>query len=187
LKDKIFLIGYRATGKSAVGERVASLMGWSFHDLDLFIEEKTGVSIKEIVEKKGWGPFRQLEKEALEEYLRGPGKRVVACGGGAVLHREFWPEIKKVALVVWLKAKIETILARMANDSKTETQRPTLCNGMTLSQEIATVLAERTPLYEKFSHIAIDTDAYLPDLIAEQIVKEYKKRCQETASANISK
>ncbi len=46
--NKVYIIGFMGSGKSTTGMKLASLLGWSFIDLDRKIEEHTGLSIPEI-------------------------------------------------------------------------------------------------------------------------------------------
>jgi shikimate kinase len=64
--DKIVLIGFRATGKTSVGKKLAEALNWRFVDLDEEIQKKAGKSIKEIVEEGGWQAFCLQPDEAIE-------------------------------------------------------------------------------------------------------------------------
>ncbi len=172
MKKKIFLVGYRATGKTEIGRRLSERLGWEFRDLDDWIESETGLTIEEIVKKAGWPSFRDREHKALEQALALDRPVVVACGGGAVMHKDIWPEIMEKALVVWLRADIETIVQRISSDPMTASRRPSLVHGKSLKEEIEMVLGSRTPLYRKFSHIHIDTGRLTPDEITEHLVEE---------------
>jgi shikimate kinase len=172
MKKKIFLIGYRATGKTEVGRRLAERLGWGFRDLDDWIESEAGITIEEMVKKYGWPFFRHREQQALRQALAIDRPIVVACGGGAVMHEDIWPEIMEQASVIWLRAGIETIVHRISSDPMTASRRPALVRGKSLEQEIETVLNARMPLYKKFSHIHIDTDLLTPDEITSRLVQE---------------
>ncbi len=67
----IVLIGYRGTGKSAVGRLLASRLGMEYIGMDAAIVERAGMSIPEIVEKHGWPHFRDLESAEAREAVRG--------------------------------------------------------------------------------------------------------------------
>ena len=61
----IFLIGYMGCGKTTVGVELARQTGLEFIDLDDFIQQKEGMTIEEIFDKKGEKEFRKLETAAL--------------------------------------------------------------------------------------------------------------------------
>ena len=59
----IILVGYRCSGKSAVGKMLANRLDKDFIDTDALIEETEGSSIESMVEQKGWDYFRKVEKK----------------------------------------------------------------------------------------------------------------------------
>ena len=48
-KKNILMIGMPASGKSTIGVLLAKRLGYSFVDVDLVIQEKTGKLLKEII------------------------------------------------------------------------------------------------------------------------------------------
>ena len=56
----VMFIGYRGTGKSSVARLVAEQLGWKWVDVDLYVEEQTGQTIREIFEKEGESGFRAV-------------------------------------------------------------------------------------------------------------------------------
>ena len=67
---KIFLIGYRCTGKTTLGKILAHRLNFDFIDTDLLIEQSLGLTIRKIIEKQGWEKFRQIEKKNAFEYKK---------------------------------------------------------------------------------------------------------------------
>ncbi len=154
--DKIVLIGFRCTGKTTIGKRIARCLNWDFIDLDEKIQEKEAKSIKEIVKEKGWDYFRKIEKEEMKK-LGNLKNVVIALGGGSIVHQEEMENLLNKSLIVWLHSSPEVILKRIKKDKKTNSQRPPLKNT-NLKEEIENVLKERIFLYKKFSQLKIDTD-----------------------------
>ena len=165
--NRIILIGYRATGKTCVGKRLAERLGLRFLDMDQELEHRHGQSIAEMVTARGWPYFRALEKALLLELAAGSGL-VLSTGGGAILHQEIWPRVKASGLVVWLTADHETIRQRLLADGRTTSQRPAL-TASDACAEIATVLAEREPLYRAGCQLAVDTGTLTIDEIVTLI------------------
>ena len=163
----IILIGYRATGKSSVGQRLAARLGLRFIDMDRELESRLGQSIAAVVADKGWPAFRAREQQVLAELIQGQGL-VLSTGGGAILHQGLWPQVMASGLVVWLTADQETIRRRLEADALTASQRPAL-TGTDPYAEIAQVLAEREPLYRAGSHLAVDTGLLGVEEIVELI------------------
>ena len=63
----IFLIGYMGSGKSTLGKALASRCEVRFIDLDDYIEERSGKTIKKIFATEGEAAFRDLERRMLVE------------------------------------------------------------------------------------------------------------------------
>jgi len=177
---QIILIGYRATGKTTVGKRLAALLGLRFLDMDHELEKRYGQSIAELVAAQGWPYFRNLEKEMLAELI-GNSDQVISTGGGAILHQDIWPRLKASSLVVWLTADQQTICRRLMNDTQTASQRPALTKSDTYA-EIAAVLTEREPLYRAGCHFSVDTGVLGIDEIVEMIAA--RARAISTAQIN---
>jgi shikimate kinase len=126
-----------------------------------------------MVGRGGWDLFRRKEEDLLMELARGTNK-VIATGGGSVMHENAWAKLRKNGLAVWLTADVKTICQRLASDNDTEDQRPALTEMGTMD-EIAMVLNERRPLYKKSSDLTIRTDEKTPEEVAEIILAELKK------------
>ncbi len=89
----LYLIGFRASGKTTVGRALAAQRNFSFLDLDEEWERREGVSILAYVERAGIEAFRRKEFSLLrsvDEKLQTSAQEgwVVATGGGVVE----WPE-----------------------------------------------------------------------------------------------
>ena len=164
-KEKVILTGFRATGKSSVGKILAKRLGFDFVDTDKAIEMRQGKTIAEIVAQGGWELFRSEEKKMLQE-LAVASNVVIATGGGAVMHEEAWAELRKNSIAVWLTSTPETICKRLAEDSITEDQRPSLTDEGTMA-EIALVLKERQELYRQSSDLSLSTEGRTPVELAE--------------------
>lgn len=53
----IFLVGFMGCGKSYVGRNLAPLLDFNYVDIDKYIEEHEGLTVKEIFEQKGGNLF----------------------------------------------------------------------------------------------------------------------------------
>ncbi len=149
----IILIGFRGTGKTTVGELLARRCGCAFVDTDQCICQLKGASVTTIVQREGWEGFRRCEEEVLRDLVEATGS-VVATGGGAVLHRQVWPELKKNATIVWLTADMSILMQRIGRDAPDN--RPSL-SGQGVVEEMARILEEREPLYRELADFSVDT------------------------------
>jgi len=171
----IVLIGYRGTGKSVVGAVLAGRLGMRYVGMDAAIVERAGMAIPEIVEKQGWPGFRDLESAEAQE-LAGLDNLIIDTGGGIIERPENIETLQKSALIFWLKARVETIVARIQGDS----QRPALTVGKTFTEEVAEVLERRTPKYKSAARYEIDTDELTPDQIADRIIEIWWEKLPPT-------
>lgn len=170
----LFLIGYRCTGKSTVGKYLATELSRSFVDTDSLLVTQQRLSIKEIVRARGWEGFRQLEHAILKRACASGGQ-VVATGGGIVLKDDNATLMRKSGGIIWLKAKPETIKARMRQDKDTLNFRPALTLNDSIS-EIEETLDSREPLYRKAMDFCVDTDDRDIRAIAHIIIEKLKTR-----------
>jgi shikimate kinase len=77
--------------------------------------------------------------------------------------------MKDAGSVVWLRIRPETAASRMARDPNSGMLRPGL-SGNDPMIEIADLLRQRTPLYQKASDLTIDCDDSRPEQIADIIL-----------------
>ncbi len=165
----IYLIGYRCTGKTTTGKRLAELRALCFLDTDEVFVERWGFSVAEFVAMNGWNSFRRLESEILTEAAQ-KSRLVVATGGGAVLLPENVTRMKESGRVFWLQASWEVIYRRLNDDPASSQLRPGLTD-MSPADEIRETLAEREPYYREAMDAAVDTDALSVEEVCEKIMK----------------
>jgi len=151
----LVLIGYRATGKTSVGTRLAEMLDRPFVDLDQVLVREAGRPIAEIVAQGGWPEFRRLEKELVARYREARGL-VLATGGGVVLDPDNVAALRQNGIIIWLTADPAGIQARLAQDQPRDANRPSLTGGDTI-REVEAVAEERAPLYQAAAQISIDT------------------------------
>lgn len=169
--NSIWLVGYRGTGKTTVAQVLATRLGWSWIDMDSEIERRAGKSIASMFADEGERYFRDRERETLAELIL-RDRVVVATGGGVVTGVENRRLLARVEMVVWLRAKPETILARITTDKTSGSRRPNLTPRGGI-EEIQTLLGERAGWYAETARIAIDTDGITPDDIARTILSHW--------------
>ncbi len=164
----IVLVGLMATGKSTVGRDLAATLDRPLVDSDDQVEAMSGRSVREIWRTDGEEAFRRLETAALTTALADTTPSVIAAAGGVVLA----PENRHLLaaehlLVVWLRARPETLAARVA--SAGDEHRPLLDDdpvGMLVRME-----ADRRALYESVADRVVDVDGRSPTDIAEVIAR----------------
>lgn len=167
----IVLIGYRGSGKSTIGKKLADRLWQPFVDTDELIVRRAGMSIREIFETKGEPYFRDLETEIVKEALL-LEDHVVALGGGAILREENRQAIKASnQRVIYLKCDPAVLAERIAADPSTAASRPPLTPGRSSADEVAQVLTEREPLYRQIMHAELDVTRLSPEDAVVYIVR----------------
>lgn len=166
----IYLIGYRAVGKSAVGRMLAAVLTRTFIDTDCEISEKAGMTISQYVRKMGWTAFRELERSILQSICK-QDTQVVATGGGVVLDPQNIESMRATGTLVWLKASPQTIGERLLKDQRSEQTRPALSSKGSIL-EIEEILTQRLPYYEQAMDLSIETDAMTITQICTDLVSQ---------------
>lgn len=169
---KILLIGFRGTGKTTLGKGLALKLHLPFLDADEEIQKKEGLTIKEIVENRGWSYFRKLEREFLRGLL-GKENLVCALGGGAILHEEEMANLKRESLILWIDANLREIKKRLEKDKKSASQRPALTN-LSWEEEIEKIYKERLPLYQKWADFRVDTTSKSSEVLIKEVLNYLK-------------
>lgn len=166
---KIVLLGYMASGKSAVGKILAKQNNLQFIDLDTFIEEREELTISEIFEHKGEIYFRKKEADYLSELLSLEQDLIISLGGGTPCYGNNMQEIIKKGISFYLKASINTIFERLQGETS---QRPLVATigQENLKEYIAKHLFERSAFYDKASHTIV-VDAKSLNEISGEIEK----------------
>lgn len=107
-KDIILLIGMPGCGKSTIGKLLSKRLNYDFCDMDKYIEEREGKTIKEIF-LLGEDTFRDIESKACKE-LNNRKKTVIASGGGVVKRKENIDAFKENSTIIYIDRPIENIL-----------------------------------------------------------------------------
>ena len=150
----IYLIGYRATGKSTVSNLLAEKLNKKVVHMDDELIKRIG-RIDIFVRNNGWNAFRDEETKLLKEISEQKGL-IVDCGGGIIIREENVQIIKSTGKCILLKADIATITTRLNKDKGKKEQRPSL-TGKSITKEIKNVLDERKHLYDKAADLIIET------------------------------
>lgn len=164
----LFLIGYRATGKTTLAPLLAERLEWSWVDADEEIARRAGKSIAQIFADDGEPAFRDLETEVVLDLASRDGY-VVALGGGAVMREENRRALQGRGKTVWLRSSVASIQRRLLADPKTAANRPGL-TSRGLADEVEHVLAQRSPVYAACADCTVDVDDKTPAEIAEEIL-----------------
>ncbi|MEN8885236.1 MAG: shikimate kinase [Winogradskyella sp.] len=168
---KVFLIGYMGSGKSTIGKELATVLGFSFLDLDDYIISKERISITELFKTKGEIYFRKIETAYLKEVLNFNKDYVIALGGGTPCYSGNIDLIAKSTDTVsfYLKLALPALVKRLLPEKDSRPLISHLKTEEDLLEFIGKHLFERVHYYTK-AKFTILTDNKSKQEIVEQIV-----------------
>jgi shikimate kinase len=164
--ERVFLIGYRGSGKTTVARLLAERLGWAWADADERLEERHGRTIRAIFAEEGEAGFRAKEADLLGELCR-LERHIIATGGGVVLREENRRRLREAGPVVWLTADPASLWRRLRADSSTAERRPDLTVGGLA--EVEALLHQREEWYKACADWAVDTAGRSAEEVARLI------------------
>ncbi len=164
----VVLIGYRGSGKSTVGRLLAERLGFAFVDTDGLIEQRTGLTIREIFADQAEEGFRNLETQVILE-VAGQDRQVISTGGGAVLRDENIQALRQSGKLVYLTASPDVLWARIFADLHRHATRLRMDPDTGL-QQVRTALLLRDPIYARVADATVDTTGRSPASIVDRII-----------------
>jgi shikimate kinase len=114
---RYFVIGFKNSGKTTFGRKLAKMLDLGFTDLDEYIEEKEGKTIPDIYTRLGDDAFRRLEWKALKTLVK-TDNIVVSTGGGAPCHCNNMSLMEEYGDVIYLEVTNETLVNRLKKSAK---------------------------------------------------------------------
>lgn len=173
-------MGLRASGKTTLGQMLATRLGRSFVDLDDVTAARLGcVDVPEAWSRHGPEAFRHAEADALKDvlahapsHLRSSMGQIIALGGGtptapgaeAILRNAI---ASRTIRCIYLRATPATLRGRL---ERTDTSsRPSL-TGDGVIDEVQRVFDARDPLYQSLATHTINVDGLREREVVEKIV-----------------
>ncbi len=182
MERKLILTGFMATGKSAIGAKVARRLGWPLKDSDHEIERRAGKAIVTIFAEDGEPRFRALEREVIADLAADPRPAVIATGGGALVDDQNYAALSRTGVIICLAARPEVIAARVSRSAE---PRPKLLESdQPLESRIKELLAARAAAYARAA-ATIDTSDLTQSQVAERVLAAFAQhgghRCGASA------
>ena len=164
----IALLGLRGAGKSSVGKALAERLERPFVELDVLIEEQSGMRLAELFELHGQAYYRRLERQSLKTVLERDEPVVLSTGGGLVTESRTYALLQEHAATVWLRATPEDHWERVVAQGDT---RPMQGNDEAFVH-LCAILEERERLYEQ-AQLTIDTSTTSFDDVCSQLATRF--------------
>ncbi len=166
-KTKIIaIIGLMGVGKTTLGLKLASKLGYYFIDSDQEIEDREKKSISDIFKNYGEKYFREVEKNVIKEIIMRDEKIILSLGGGAFINEEIRRILKEKSTIVWLYTSIDNILHRISHKNN----RP-LLNNVNKRKVLEDLAIKRYPIYRE-ADFSFDTGDDSQENLVNKIVKK---------------
>lgn len=167
---KIILLGYMGSGKSTIANLLSEKTQISAYDLDKIIEERVGMSVKNIFDQKGEIYFRKLEHQIFKELISSDEQMILSLGGGTPCYANNHEMLNGSNIVsFYLKASIETLYSRLLS---IKDNRPLIAKQEKeeMKEYIAKHLFDRSYYYNQATHVVV-VDNQSPEEVVSAISK----------------
>ena len=159
--DKVYLVGFMASGKTTIARALARRVGWRAEDIDELIERRERMTVAEIFARFGEPYFRAAEREMLR-LLQPMRHIVVATGGGTFADSENRAAINLDGTSVWIDLPLAEIVPRIPLDGR----RPLAANRADLER----LYVARLEAY-RLAHVHIAASRASTTAVVDQIVQ----------------
>ena len=153
--NRILLIGMMGAGKTTIGRELGARLGWPFFDNDRLVRGLTGREPAEIDATDGEAALHEAEIAALHAAVKEPGPAVIAVAGAIVDAAAERDRLRDAGLVVWLRARPETLRARIGSGAGRRDDATDLA-------WLARRASEREPAYAAVADVTVDVDSTSP-------------------------
>jgi shikimate kinase len=158
------------SGKTTVGQRLASDLSFTFKDTDQMIESQSGRLISDIFIEDGEDEFRALEKIILRTGLL-EDETVLSLGGGACISIDAQSALRASgAFIVYLKISLSQVSSRVGFNQG----RPLLMGNPRAQWQA--LMNERAPIYEGIASYICDVDGKSVDELVSEIAIAFELR-----------
>jgi shikimate kinase len=117
IADKVYMVGFMASGKTTVARALARHLDWQAIDIDELIEQREHDTVAGLFARRGESYFRSVERGVLLDQI---GRRfsVVATGGGTFVDPQNRALIKGDGVSIFLDVPLERLIVRVPADGR---------------------------------------------------------------------
>ncbi|WP_088316997.1 shikimate kinase [Kineosporia sp. R_H_3] len=152
----VVVTGLMGAGKTTVATALARRWGRALRDSDVDLQAATGRTAAELVAERGADGLHALEAQHVLDAVAAEPAAVVACAAFVVEVPECREALAGRAVVVWLDARPEELVARQHLGG----HRPQY--GPDLLEMLRGMDARRRPLFEQVADVAVRLDPVDP-------------------------
>lgn len=167
---KIYLLGFKNSGKTTTGKKLAKKLNLNFLDLDELIERNDGRTVPEIYSEDGEAAFRDKEKRALEQTAN-MDNQIISTGGGVPRFFDNMDFMLKNGTTIYLKLDEDTLVGRLRIAAKS---RPILKgkNDEEIRQYVQDLLLNHEHFYLRAKFV-VDAKNLAPDELVARVIANY--------------
>lgn len=136
--------------------------GCTYLDTDILIQKILGISLEEIIKRRGIASFLDLESQVCTSIF--PINAVVATGGSVIYRKQTMEHLKSIGTVVYLMVSLVEIEKRAGDLA---------ARGVVIGegQTLAELYYERTQHYEKWADVIVDETDLDPEGTADAVIE----------------
>jgi len=163
--DKIYLVGFMASGKSTIARALATRLRWTAEDVDDLIEARERSTIAQIFATEGEPYFRAVEREILS-LLRPIRHVAVATGGGTFADPDNRAAINLDGVSVWIDVPLADLIPRIPLDGR----RPLAANRA----ELERLYAARVDAY-RLAHVRVQASRVPVQGVVDRVLEAVRQ------------
>ena len=158
-KTSIALCGFMASGKSALGRRLAAALGYDFVDTDELLLHRTGQTLPEMFAIGGEAYFRDREHETIREAALLP-RTVIATGGGVMTFERNARLLAASTRIVHVHRSFDACYASISRRKN----RPIA--GQKSREELLALYNARLDAYARWADFTVENDGTPEEAVA---------------------
>jgi shikimate kinase len=163
--DRVLLMGMMGAGKTTIGHALSTRTGWLYLDNDELVRRATGIETREVFDELGVEAMRRAESAALTVALTVATPVIAGVAGGVVEDPADRARLRAGGFVVWLRARIDTLAARVGSGEGRAWLQP---DPRAALQKL---YDGRAALYAEAASFVVDVDDLTPDEVAARILE----------------